>query len=261
MSKLGSLGTMDIAQRRDTGSRESAATDWYSKYGIRHIAIIPDGNRRWARQKGLAIEVGHANGLLRVLPDLVHQLCDAGVHTITVWGFSTENWTREAAEVKHLMKISAEFLRHHIMDIANRHQARVCHLGRKDRLFPEVREALDAVEKATAHHNRHVYNVALDYGGTDELVRATYKMAADVQKGQSAEELSILDYLDTAGQPHAFPDVVIRSSGEHRMSGFLPLQTVYSELFFVEDLFPEFTFELVRDIAEQFKWRKRRFGG
>jgi undecaprenyl diphosphate synthase len=251
---------MDITQRRDTGSRETA-TDWHSKYGIRHIAIIPDGNRRWARQQSLPIEVGHANGLLRVLPDLVHQLCDAGVHTITVWGFSTENWTREAAEVKHLMKISAEFLRHHIMDIARRHEARVCHLGRKDRLFPEVRDALAAVEEATAQYNRHVYNVALDYGGTDELVRATHKMAhAITQAGEGAEEPNILDFLDTAGQPHPFPDVVIRSSGEHRLSGFLPLQTVYSELFFVEDLFPEFTFELVRDIAEQFKWRKRRFG-
>jgi undecaprenyl diphosphate synthase len=263
MSKLGSLGTMDITQRRDTGNRDNAATDWHSKYGIRHIAIIPDGNRRWARQRSLPIEVGHANGLLRVLPDLVHQLCDAGVHTITVWGFSTENWTREQEEVKHLMKISAEFLRHHIMDIANRHHARVCHLGRKDRLFPEVREALLAVETATAHHDQHVYNVALDYGGTDEMLRATKKLAQAVQEGQpgkDGEELSVLDFLDTAGQPHPFPDVVVRSSGEHRMSGFLPLQTVYSELFFVEDLFPEFTFELIRDIAEQFRWRKRRFG-
>ena len=264
MSKLGSLGTMDITQRRDTGNRENAATDWHSKYGIRHIAIIPDGNRRWARQHSVPIEVGHANGLLRVLPDLVHQLCDAGVHTITVWGFSTENWTREQEEVKHLMKISAEFLRHHIMDIANRHQARVCHLGRKDRLFPEVRDALAHVEAATAHYTRHVYNVALDYGGTDELLCATHKLSTAIIQGQKPkegeEELSVLDFLDTAGQPHPFPDVVIRSSGEHRLSGFLPLQTVYSELFFVEDLFPEFTFELVRDIAEQFRWRKRRFG-
>src|SRR5262245_56614994 len=109
---------MDKQETANAVQRRGAAPDWATQYGIRHIAIIPDGNRRWAREKSLPIEVGHANGLLRVLPNLVNRLCDAGVHTITVWGFSTENWTREQAEVSHLMKISAEFLRHHIMEIA-----------------------------------------------------------------------------------------------------------------------------------------------
>jgi undecaprenyl diphosphate synthase len=205
------------------------------------------------------IEVGHTQGLLQVLPNLVHRLCEAGVHTITVWGFSTENWTREAQEVGHLMKISAEFLRHHIMDIAKRHDARVCHLGRKDRIFPEVREALETVEALTAGNRSHVYNVALDYGGQDELQRASERMArAMMQKDVTG--VTVADFLDTAGQPYPQPDVVIRSSGEHRLSGFLPLQTVYSELFFVDQNFPDFTFELVRDVAEQFRWRKRRFG-
>jgi undecaprenyl diphosphate synthase len=244
----------------EVGHRLEAPSDWYTEYGIRHIAIIPDGNRRWARQRSLPIEVGHANGLLRVLPELVNRLCDAGVHTITVWGFSTENWTRELGEVQHLMKISAEFLRHHIMDVARRNDARVCHLGRKDRLYPEVRVALEAVQAATANNRSHVYNVALDYGGQDELLRATTRMAAALQQGVTAEDATVNDFLDTAGQPHPQPDIVIRSSGEHRLSGFMPLQTVYSELFFVEEMFPEFTFELVRDVAEQFKWRKRRFG-
>src|SRR4029077_9148326 len=90
-----------------------AESDWFSQYGIRHVAIIPDGNRRWARQRSLPIEVGHTIGLLQVLPNVVNRLCDAGVHTITVWGFSTENWTREQNEIGHLMKIIGEFLRHH----------------------------------------------------------------------------------------------------------------------------------------------------
>jgi undecaprenyl diphosphate synthase len=251
--RMSKLETQSAAPRP-----RAAAVDWFSQYGIRHVAIIPDGNRRWARQRSVPIEVGHTTGLLQVLPNLVHRLCEAGVHTITVWGFSTENWTRESAEVGHLMKISAEFLRHHIMDIAKRHDARVCHLGRKDRIFPEVREALESVEAMTAGNRSHVYNVALDYGGQDELQRASQRLATAMQSGPTT--LSVADFLDTAGQPYPQPDVVIRSSGEHRLSGFLPLQTVYSELFFLEANFPDFTFELVRDVAEQFRWRKRRFG-
>ena len=105
-----------------------------------------------------------------------------------------------------------------------------------------------------------MYNVALDYGGHDELLRASERMAEALRNGATKSDVTVSDFLDTAGQPHPQPDVVIRSSGEHRMSGFLPLQTVYSELFFVEQNFPEFNFELVRDVAEQFKWRKRRYG-
>jgi undecaprenyl diphosphate synthase len=234
--------------------------DWFEEYGIRHVAIIPDGNRRWAKQRSLPTEVGHANGLLRVLPGLVSDLCEAGVHTVTVWGFSTENWTREADEVRHLMQISAQFLTNQVMEIAERHDARVHHLGRKDRLFPAVIEALDNAEKATAHRRSHVYNVALDYGGQDELLRASDRMAQALLNGAARSDISVVDFLDTAGQPHPQPDVVVRTSGEHRMSGFMPLQTVYSELFFVEEMFPDMTFEVLRDVAEQFRWRKRRFG-
>jgi undecaprenyl diphosphate synthase len=252
---MSKLGAAERAPRRT-----AATADWFSTYGIRHIAIIPDGNRRWAREHSLPIEFGHTNGLLNVLPGLVHQLCDAGVHTITVWGFSTENWSRELGEVSHLMKIMTEFLRHHILEIAERHDARICHLGRKDRLYPDVREALIAVEQTTALNRSHVYNVAVDYGGQDELFRASDRMAAAGREPAGAESKSLLDFLDTAGQPYPHPDVLVRSSGEHRMSGFLPLQTAYSELFFVEENFPEFTFELLQDVAEQFKARKRRFG-
>jgi len=239
----------------------AAGEDWFAEYGIRHVAIIPDGNRRWAKQHQVPTEVGHATGLLRVLPELVSKLCEAGVHTVTVWGFSTENWTREATEVNHLMEISAQFLCNQVMDIARRHQARVYHLGRKDRLFPKVIDALDNAEKTTVENREHVYNVALDYGGQDELTRAAARMGRAVQQGADASSVSLADFLDTAGQPHAQPDLVIRSSGEHRMSGFLPLQTTYSELFFVDEMFPDFSFGLLRSVAEQFKWRKRRFGG
>jgi undecaprenyl diphosphate synthase len=241
-------------------TRTSDREDWFEEYGIRHVAIIPDGNRRWAREHAVTTEIGHSTGLLQVLPSLVDQLCEAGVHTVTLWGFSTENWTREADEVRHLMQICAHFLCHQVMQLAAKHDARVYHLGRKDRLFKPVLEALEMAERTTANNRSHVYNVALDYGGQDELLRASTRMAHVLAEGRQTKELSVVDFLDTAGQPHPQPDIVVRSSGEQRMSGFMPLQTVYSELFFVDAMFPDMTFEILRDVAEKFRWRKRRFG-
>jgi len=241
-----------------TGDERRA--DWCDTYGIRHIAIIPDGNRRWARQHSVPIAFGHSKGLLEVMPELVCQMSEAGVHTITVWGFSTENWTRQKFEVSHLMAIFADFLMHRLLEIAERYDARVYHIGRKDRLYPEVLAAIDHVERTTANNKTHVYNLALDYGGEDELARAGERMMEASRQGKLSEGGSLSSFLDTTGQPHPDPDIVIRSSGEHRMSGFMPLQAAYAELFFVDEMFPDFTFELLEDVAKQFRSRKRRFG-
>ncbi|HEX7669457.1 MAG TPA: polyprenyl diphosphate synthase [Polyangiaceae bacterium] len=235
--------------------------NWREEYGISHIALIPDGNRRWASEHSLPTELGHTKGLLEVMPALVQKLSDAGVHTLTAWGFSTENWNRETAEVNHLMAICVEFLKNRLLGIAERHGARVVHLGRKDRVPPEVRDALQYVEEATALHESHVYNLAFDYGGRDELTRASVRMLEAQRAGAAESELRLENFLDTRGQPHPEPDLVVRSSGEHRMSGFMPWQTAYSEIFFVERYFPDFDFELIQGIAEQFRARKRRFGG
>jgi len=252
----------------DDRSAESAAEqsvgdpaqDWLSQYGIRHIAIIPDGNRRWARGHSFPIAQGHSVGLLDVLPALVEELSRAGVHTLTAWGFSTENWHRAHTEVEHLMTIFAEFLAHRLMEMATEFDARVVHLGRKDRLPSKVLERLVAAETATLGNTSHVYNIALDYGGDDELTRAAGKMLDAARTGTNATELRISDFLDTSSQPFPQPDIVIRSSGELRLSGFLPLQTAYSELFFVEESFPEFTMDVIRRVAEEFRQRRRRFG-
>ena len=256
MSDIASTNTSRISN-----ASHDAKQDWYQLYGIRHIAMIPDGNRRWAKERKLPIELGHAQGLLRVLPNLVHELCEAGVHTLTVWGFSTENWTREAVEVKHLMRMCAEFLRRQMLDIARRHDARIYHLGRRDRLWPDVMAAMENAEKLTANNRSHVLNLALDYGGRDEMLRAGRRLLEARERSDAKPDLDISQFLDTQGQPHPNPDIVIRSSGEHRLSGFLPLQAAYSELFFVDQLFPEFTFQTIQQVAEQFRWRKRRFGG
>ncbi len=238
---------------------QSSSIDWFELYGIRHIAIIPDGNRRWATKHALPIELGHSKGLLEVLPDLVCRLSEVGVHTMTVWGFSTENWSRALSEVGHLMQIFAEFLGVRLPRIAERYQARVHHLGRKDRLHPEVLAAIERLEASTAQYQRHVYNLALDYGGEDELARAGKRLASAAREAGSFDG-NIGEFLDTSGQPHARPDIVIRSSGEQRLSGFLPLQTSYSELFFPDELFPDFTFEVLARVAEEFRARQRRFG-
>lgn len=250
---------LDAQKYQEVGSKRRG--NWFEQYGIRHIAIIPDGNRRWARQHSVPIAFGHSKGLLEVMPDLVCQMSEAGVHTITVWGFSTENWTRQKFEVSHLMAIFADFLKHRLLEIAARYDARVYHIGRKDRLYPEVLDAIAQVERVTANNRTHVYNLALDYGGEDELSRAGERMMAAAQSGSPEESLMLSNFLDTTGQPYPAPDLVIRSSGEHRMSGFMPLQAAYAELFFVDRMFPDFTFELLEDVAEQFRNRKRRFGG
>jgi undecaprenyl diphosphate synthase len=233
---------------------------WSEEYGIKHIAIIPDGNRRWASERSVPIEVGHSEGLLTVLPELVDKLSAAGVHTITVWGFSTENWTREASEVSHLMSICVYFLMNRLLEIAQRHGGRLIHIGRKDRISNEVRVAIEHVEQATAQNRNHVYNMAFDYGGRDELTRACERMFQALRTGTPESELRIEDFLDTTHQPNPEPDIVIRSSGEQRMSGFMPWQTAYSEIFFVEQYFPDFNFALIQRVAEQFRARKRRFG-
>ena len=239
---------------------EPPAVSWPEAYGINHVAIIPDGNRRWAAARSLSVEEGHSKGLLEVLPGIVEQLSTAGVHTVTVWGFSTENWNRDANEVQHLMKISVFFMMHRLVEIAKRHGGRIVHMGRKDRFDAEVREAVRYVEEATAHNREHVYNMAFDYGGRDELTRAAERMLQAQREGATERELRIEDFLDTRGQPHPEPDVVVRSSGEQRMSGFMPWQTAYSEIFFVEEYFPDFDFALMQRVAEQFRTRKRRFG-
>jgi len=236
------------------------AANWHRDYGIDHIALIPDGNRRWATERSLPIEIGHTKGLLEVMPHLVERLSEAGVHTLTVWGFSTENWNREVREVSHLMRICVDFLKNRLLAIADRHGGRLIHLGRKDRIGPEVLDAIEYVEEATAKNKEHVYNLAFDYGGRDELQRASERMLAALRGGASQNDLTIEDFLDTRGQPHPEPDVVIRSSGEHRMSGFMPWQTAYSEIFFVDRYFPEFDFTLMQRVAEDFRTRKRRFG-
>lgn len=238
---------------------ERMSDGWSNQVGIRHLAIIPDGNLRWAMQRSVPAIDGHRRGL-DVLNALLDGLCSAGVHTLTIWGVSSESGALEGPDADNLMRIDAAFLRDRLLATANEHGARIHHLGRRDRLSQEVRAALDDVERATADHVAHVYNIALAYGGRDEIVRAGRHFVDGHAAVPAGAKASIADYLDTVGQPHPQPDIVIRTAGERRLSGFLPVQLEYSELFFLDQTFPELTFGALVDVAEQFASRKRRFG-
>jgi undecaprenyl diphosphate synthase len=158
------------------------------------------------------------------------------------------------------MVLCNHFVQMFVMSTAQRVNARVYHLGRKERLPPELRASLQTAEQTTAHNQARIYNIAIDYSGQDELMRAGRRMA-DATRTSNELGSTIVDFLDNAGQPYIEPDLVVRTSGEKRMSGFMPYQAAYSELFFVQELFPDLTFSRLEAIAEEFKQRRRTFGG
>lgn len=239
-----------------------------------HLAIIPDGNRRWARARGLPAFEGHRQGFARVVP-LVRAARDFGVHTLTLWAFSTENWNRSPEEINYLMKLYESLIEDNLAE-AKKEQARIYHLGRKDRLPTTLRQKIEKAENETRAYQKHVLNVALDYGGQDELLRATEKIIKAAQKGElTVAQLRQIDrgqineqpyyfyrfFLDTKDQPYPYPDLIIRTSGEQRLSGLMSWQSAYAELYFEKDHFPDFTPEKLRAAILDYSQRERRFGG
>lgn len=220
-----------------------------------HVAIIPDGNRRWAKERGLPTLQGHKKGF-DVAVDLCRKLRSLGVSTVTLWAFSTENWNRTPREVGYLMRLYG-FLADKYLEEALRDGIKITHLGRKDRLPKNLLNKILNLEEKTKHFTKYFINIALDYGGRDEIVRA-------IQKAKKANaEVTIEnfgDFLDTAGQPFADPDLTIRTSGEFRTSGFMPWQGTYTEYLFEKKYFPELTDIDMEKAVEEFGNRKRRFG-
>ena len=226
-----------------------------------HIAIIMDGNGRWAKKRGLPRTAGHSAGgeAFRRIANYCRTL---GVKYLTVYAFSTENWKRSADEVAGIMKLLGRYLQEALKDMEKNH-VRFCFFGDLSKLSPELRKlCLDAQERSSQYHEVQV-NFCLNYGGRDEIIRAVKAYAKDVAQGkcqpdQLTEEL-FDKYLDSAGVPD--PELVIRPSGEQRTSNFLPWQTVYSEFVFMDVLWPDFgPADLDAAIAE-YKRRNRRFGG
>lgn len=239
-----------------------------------HVAIIPDGNRRWAKAHGLPTFEGHRRGFERVVP-LARAARDFGVHTLTLWAFSTENWNRSSEEVAYLMKLYEDLVDKNLEE-AKKEGARIYHLGRKDRLPQSLVEKIARAESETKDLKNYVLNVALDYGGQDEILRATEKIVAAVNRGEiTAGGLHQIDrggpheqpyysyryFLDTGDQPYPYPDLIIRTSGEQRLSGLMSWQSAYAELYFEKDHFPDFTPEKLRTAILDYSKRERRFGG
>ena len=175
-----------------------------------HIAVIPDGNRRWARSRDLKPTIGHQMGAERVT-ELIRAAREWGIHTLTFWGLSTENWLeRSGDEVKLLIKIICKLLVKNVEE-AKREGSRIIHLGRKDRLPKVLLEKLRKAEEETRNNGNYVFNIALDYGGQDELIRAIKKIAKDKINPDRIDKELIDRYLDTRDQPYPYPDLIIRT--------------------------------------------------
>lgn len=224
-----------------------------------HIALILDGNRRWARARGLSAIQGHKAGF-DAGRNVARAARDMGVHTFTVWGFSTENWDRSPWEVGYLMGLFKKF----VIEAANeskKENIRFVHLGRKDRLPKGLVDLIVKVETETLGNTKYVLNAALDYGGRDEIIRAVKKIVQDGVRAKDIDEKLLSSYLDTADQPYPNPDLFIRPSGEQRTSGLLPWQMVYAEYYWETDHLPDFTPEKLREAILDYSRRRRRFGG
>lgn len=216
-----------------------------------HIAIIADGNRRWATQRNLPTFEGHRRGFENIRA-LSKQAKKLGVKVITFWVFSTENWKRAEEEVGYLMRLAEKVIDVQVKE-AIEEETRIVHIGRKDRLPKKLRAKIENAEKATSHFSKYYFVMALDYGGRDEIERAVKKMK-DVQSEK------IDDYLDTRILPHPNPDLIIRTSGEERLSGFMTWQSAYSEYYFSKLYFPDFGPEALKKAVLEYSERMRRFG-
>lgn len=226
-----------------------------------HVAIIMDGNGRWAVQRGLPRLVGHRKGAERVR-EIVRAAPELGVRWLTVYAFSTENWKRSTEEVLGLMAIFARYIQREADRLATA-GVRMRFIGDRKRLDPKLQALMAGIEARTASFTRLNFTVAINYGGRDEMVRAMRAIAVEVAAGRLSPdalcEAALSAQLDTHGLPD--PDLVIRTSGETRTSNFLPWQAAYSEYEFTPTLWPDFTAAELRQILIRFGNRERRFGG
>lgn len=227
----------------------------------RHLAIIMDGNGRWAEKHGLPRTAGHRKGMEQVR-EIIEECGRLGVEYLTLYVFSTENWKRPPEEVSFLMQLLEESLETEVEKMAEK-GARVRFIGLRDRLSPRLVAKLEAAEKKTAGNQGLVVNLALNYGGRAEIVSALRKIAEEITSGQASagdlDEALVEKYLFTAGQPD--PDLIIRTSGEQRLSNFLLWQAAYSEFIFTPVLWPDFGRRELHNALREYAGRKRRFGG
>lgn len=225
---------------------------------IKHVAIIMDGNRRWAKQKGLDSVKGHEHAATHAIEPLIEHCAKLKIPYVTFWAFSTENWKRDKEELSGLFNVFRLALGTLALKFIKK-GAKLKILGDIAR-FPDdiAKKCLEMMSNSAKNHQITV-TFALNYGGRDEIVRAVKKIIKEGIPESQITEQTISDHLDTAGIPD--PDIIIRTGGEQRTSGYLPWQSVYSELYFVKKLFPDFTSEDLDHALTDFTNRDRRFGG
>ena len=226
----------------------------------RHIAIIMDGNGRWAEKKGLTRISGHREGIHSVR-DVITLCRELEVEALTIYAFSVENWKRPALEIKTLMLLLEEYLKKELQTLMD-NDIRFRTLGRIEELPLSVIQYIKKVERETGNNNKMRLNIALNYGGRSEIIDAFVKFNEDVQKGvrsfQELDETLFENYLYTEGSPD--PDLMIRTSGEERISNFLLWQMAYTELYFTKTLWPDFRRKNLLLAILDFQRRERRFG-
>ena len=226
----------------------------------KHIAIIMDGNRRWAKAQGKPVSFGHKAGA-KTLENIVRYANKIGLEYITVYAFSTENWKRAEDEVNALMKLLQKYLDEYSKR-ADSENIRIKILGDITALSQSMQKSIIECMKRTKNNTGTTFNIALNYGGRDEIIKAVKKIANQVKNNEfeieNIKEETIANNLYTAGQPD--PDLLIRTSGEIRLSNFLPWQVVYSEFLFIDKNWPEFTEEDLNNAIVEYQKRTRKFG-
>ena len=226
-----------------------------------HVAIILDGNGRWAKKRMMPRQYGHAKGA-----QVVEQICEdawnMGIQYLTVYAFSTENWNRPDSEVKILMDIFSKYMVDKLQKVGQKNM-KIRFIGERSRLDKAMIEKIENLEESTKDNTGLNFTVALNYGSRDEMVRAMRKMAAEIKEGklepEDITEEKYNTYLDTAELPD--PDLLIRTSGEQRLSNYLLWQLAYSEFYFTDVPWPAFTKEELIKAIEEYNHRHRRFGG
>ena len=223
----------------------------------RSVAIILDGNARWAEQRGLPVAEGHRAGT-RAVRRTVEAAIELGVESLALFAFSTENWLRPPEEVRDIMEILGETIDRELPDLAAQ-GVRTRFVGRRDRVPSDVRARMERLEEETADNDRLQLWIAFDYGGRAEIVEAVRRLLDDGAGREEIDEELLRSYLYEPEMPD--PDLLIRTSGELRISNFLLWQLAYAELVFVDTLWPDFGEEQLRSALEDYARRRRRFGG
>ena len=227
---------------------------------LKHIAIIMDGNGRWAQKRGLPRSAGHKKGA-ETLQEIAKAAADMGIECLTVYAFSTENWKRSKDEVDYLMNLLRQYLKSELKEIQER-GARIRFIGERKMLDADIVAQMEHIERKTENNDKLTFCVALSYGSRAEIIAAARKAAEEITAGKLKPDQLTEDvfsgFLYTAGMPD--PDLVIRTSGEQRLSNYLLWQIAYSEFYFTRTLWPDFSADELKSIIADFNSRERRYG-